>query len=555
MYGHIEYVRDLQYKVKSLQSQVDGFKSGAKYDKMRSALRRQLDEKDRIIKSLRQEVVEAHAQTDKVRKCWFEVTDDLEKEYAAALCKKDRELKAMEDRALTAERGRDEFRDRLKEKIREFYLVGTELEEEKGRNKKLMAQLNRDYENSSIPSSQKPNHKKIANNREKTDRKPGGQPGHEGHGRKRQTPTRVIPIPAPEEYTNSPDYRPTGRMIRKQVIGLSVSVSCDEYVTEEFRHVHTGRRVHAQFPPSVVDEVNYGGSVKAFAFLLNSNCCVSIDKTRSFISDITDGDLNLSKGMISGLCKEFARNTGAEQSKAFSDLLLSPVMNTDCTSARVGGRSAQVYVCATPDVVMYFAREHKGHEGVKGTPVEDYQGILVHDHDKTFYNYGTGHQECLSHPLRYLKDSMDNEPGLNWNTQMRELMRGMVHYRNGLYADEDPDPDKVTGIEAKYTEVLNVAKKEYEYEPPSGYYRDGYNLYRRLDEYMENHLLFLHDKRVPSDNNLAERLLRIYKRKQKQAITFRSFENLEYLCRSMGVLASLSSQNQNLYKNVAAIFN
>jgi hypothetical protein len=365
----------------------------------------------------------------------------------------------------------------------------------------------------------------------------------------------VIAIPAPEGYANSPDYRLTGRVITKQMIALNVSVSCDEYVTPEFRRVSTGQRVHAQFPPGVIDDVNYGGSVKAFAFLLNSNCCVSIDKVRFFLSDLTDGALNLSKGMISGLCKEFAENTSAEQSKAFSDLLLSPVMNTDCTSARVGGRSAQVYVCATPDVVMYFAREHKGHEGVKGTPVEDYQGILVHDHDKTFYRYGTQHQECLSHPLRYAKDSIGNEPGLTWNTQMSGLIREMVHYRNNLDTDEEPAPGKVTEFEARYMQILNVAKEEYEYEPPSDYYREGYNLYRRLDDYMENHFLFLHNKRVPSDNNLSERLLRIYKRKQKQAITFRSFESLEYLCLSMGVLASLSSQNQNLYKNVTDIFN
>ena len=55
------------------------------------------------------------------------------------------------------------------------------------------------------------------------------------------------------------------------------------------------------------------------------------------------------------------------------------------------------------------ARCKKGHDGIKGTVVEDYQGTLVHDHDVTFYKYGTGHQECLAHVLRYLKDSMDNE--------------------------------------------------------------------------------------------------------------------------------------------------
>jgi hypothetical protein len=259
--------------------------------------------------------------------------------------------------------------------------------------------------------------------------------------------------------------------------------------------------------------------------------------------------------MINGLCKRFAENTGAKQSKAFSDLLRSPVMNTDCTSARVGGKNVQVYVCATPDIVMYFAREHKGHEGVEGTPVFDYQGIVVHDHDKTFYNYGTGHQECLTHVLRYLKDSMDNEPRLKWNTQMRELVREMIHYRNSLEPDEDTDPVNVTDFEARYMQILDIAKEEYDYEPPNHYYKDGHNLHKRLDEYMKNHLLFLHDKRVPSDNNLSERLLRVYKRKQKQVMTFRSFESLEYLCLCMGVLASLSSQDQNLYKNVSAIFN
>ena len=38
-----------------------------------------------------------------------------------------------------------------------------------------------------------------------------------------------------------------------------------------------------------MDEVNYGGSVKAFLFLLNSDCCTSIDKSRKFLSDLTDG--------------------------------------------------------------------------------------------------------------------------------------------------------------------------------------------------------------------------------------------------------------------------
>ena len=80
--------------------------------------------------------------------------------------------------------------------------------------------------------------------------------------------------------------------------------------------------------------------------------------------------------------------------------------------------------------VLYFAREKKGHEGVKGSVTEDFQGILVHDHEITFYKYGNAHQECLAHVQRYLKDSMENEPSLIRHRKMRELIREMVHYRN-----------------------------------------------------------------------------------------------------------------------------
>ena len=177
--------------------------------------------------------------------------------------------------------------------------------------------------------------------------------------------------------------------------------------------------------------MNYDGSIRVFLFLLNNDCCASIDKSRKFLSDLTGGKLNISKGMISRLSREFALKTEPERRAAYADMLFSPVMHTDCTNARENGKGCYVYICATPDgKALYFARAKKGHEGVKGTVAEDYQGILVHDHDITFYSYGTDHQECLAHVLRYLKDSMDNEPGRAWNKEMHGLIQEMIHFRN-----------------------------------------------------------------------------------------------------------------------------
>ena len=260
--------------------------------------------------------------------------------------------------------------------------------------------------------------------------------------------------------------------------------------------------------------------------------------------------------MINRLGKEFAQKTEQEQRALFADMLCSPVMHTDCTNAKENGNNAYVYVCATPDGnVLYFAKQKKGHDGVKGTPVEDYQGILVHDHEKTFYNYGSEHQECLAHVLRYLKDSMSNEADLEWNREMYALLREMVHYRNSLVPGIEPDAGMVEKYEERYDEVLRKAKKEYEYIPPSDYYRDGYNLYRRLEEYKENHLLFLHDPRVPATNNEAERLLRNYKRKQQQAVTFRSFDTISQLCQCMSMLVLMRrNEENNLFDRVSQIF-
>jgi hypothetical protein len=549
-----EYVTNLQYKVQSLISQVQSFESGEKYVSMGANFQRQLATKDREIKKLKLEIANARRETVTARNHWLQVMDDLQMEHAKEMRGEERAQKALEERVLRAEKRADDLKDENLALKRECYAVKTELEEERAKNQKLIAQINRSHENSSIPSSQKPNRKAISSNREKSGKAPGGQFGHEGHGRKKQTPTTVIELPAPDEYANNPDYEPTGRTIRRQRVGLKVLPYTEEYVAVEFRNKKTGRLVYADFPVGVENDVNYDGSVKAFAFLLNNYCNVSMDKTREFLSELTDGALQISKGMICGLSKAFSEKSKAEQSDIFLNLVAAPVLHVDFTSAKVNGKNVNVAVCATPQNAAYFAREHKGHAGIKDTPAEFNSNILVHDHDKTFYSYGRLHQECLIHILRYLLDSIQNEKNLTWSAMMRELLREMIHYRNNLDPDEDLDPTKVEAFEERFGQILDIADREYEYEPPSKYYKDGFNLKERLREFREAHLLFLHDKNVPANNNLAERLLRIFKRKQRQVMGFRSFDSLEYLCQSLTILAQLRNSDANLFESVSHIF-
>lgn len=552
-----EYITTLEYRLKAANAQIHAFESGEKYIRMQEEYRKELRSLERKIRRLEDELSRAHRETVSVRDQWFEIFEELQKECDRKLSALRKKFEQMEKHAIKAERQRDAAQDKVTKQRRKIYALETALEEEKGKNLKLRAQLNRDHENSSTPSSKIRHPKKISNGREKSGRKPGAKPGHPGHGRKKQNPTTgPVLLPPPQKVLEDPDFKKTSKTIVKQLVNIRTVLEVIEYHADVYYNPKTGERVHAEFPAGVVDDVNYGGSIKAFLFLLNNGCCTSIDKSRKFLSDLTDGRLNISKGMVNKLSREFAEKTEQERKTMFADLLLSPVLHMDCTNAKENGKQVNVFVCATPDgKAMYFARRKKGHEGVKGTPVEDYQGILVHDHEKTFYNYGADHQECLAHVLRYLKDSIDNEADRTWNKEMRALIQEMIHYRNGLPMEAAPDTEKVEGFEERYRAILRKAKEEYEYVPASKYYKDGYNLYLRMEEYMSNHLLFLHDHRVPATNNESERLLRRYKRKQQQAVSFRGFESIEYLCQCMSVLIELrQNEESNLYNRVSQIF-
>ena len=132
---------------------------------------------------------------------------------------------------------------------------------------------------------------------------------------------------------------------------------------------------------------------------------------------------------------------------------------------------------------------------------------------------------------------------------------GKIHFTNNSLQGASPDDKKVNGFEDRYRAILLKAKEEYEYVPASEYYKDGYNLYLRMEEYMSNHLLFLHAHRVPTTNNESERLLRQYKRKQQQAVTFRRFESIEYLCQCMSMLIQIhQNEGANLFSRVSQIF-
>ena len=427
-------------------------------------------------------------------------------------------------------------------------------EDKDGQIAKLKAQINRDFHTSSSPSSQFPNRAPIQNGREKTGRKQGGQRGHKGHSRKQlKTTEPIVNLAFPDDVMKNPeDYEYVGVKARK-LVDIETKVHVTEVHSAVFRNKLTGKEVYRDFPDGMENEINYGAGLKAYCNLMNNYLNVPLRKCASFLNDITHGTIEIAPSTIFSLGRAFSKRTKKERGKIFINLLNSPFMHSDATTIRICGVLYFVYVSSNGKDVLYQFRRKKGDEGIKGTPVEEYLFVLIHDHDVTYFKYGGKHQKCEAHEARYVKDSMANEPDLEWNKLMDEHLKWIIHnFKIGNLADDE----SIRKAKERYYEILELAMKEYSEMPETKikYYKHGYNTAKRLKEYGEELLYFLTHPEIPYTNNECERRGRRLKSKMRVIGTFRSFQSaIDYL-KFMSYMETERDTIGNKYEKLVEVF-
>ena len=84
--------------------------------------------------------------------------------------------------------------------------------------------------------------------------------------------------------------------------------------------------------------------------------------------------------------------------------------------------------------------------------------------------------------------------------------------------------------------------------------KDGYNLFKRMYENMEDYVLFLRDASVAPTNNDAERAGRKVKRKAHQVMSFRSLDGLAQFCDGLTIIEFIRGKDENLFEGVTRRF-
>ena len=543
----------LRKKIERLESLEGVTAEKRKYEDQNTALRNKVDILSHRLSSAREKLADENLKRKETLQLVRELrtrkkeSDSAIIRYVDTIAAKDAEIQRLRSRL-------SETEAKLALNVnRRVHDLETRLAKALDRNEKMKIQSSHDFTNSSIPSSMCPNHRKISNSREKTGRKPGAQPGHTGHRRVDLPPSRSLLLPDPDEAASNPNVYPTGRIISKKVADLIFSVEVIEYQAREFRDKKTGRTLHAVFPGGVSDEISYGPRVKSVAGLLNNYYNVSIDKVGEFLSLLSGGSIRPSNGMISELTASFAALTKNARADAQNRLLKSRAMNIDFTGARVNGENKAIMVTADKESILYFARDHKGRQGIDGTFVADYRHTLIHDHDKSFYNYGGSHQECLAHILRYLQDSVESDSSVTWHARMKTLLTVIIHD-----VKSNPGaalaPESVAIYEREYDSLLDLAGKEYGPFAKAFAQQAGFNLYKRLRDYKADTLFFLRHPEVDWTNNRAELELRRFKRKMKQVGAFRSEKSLDDFCCFLSFIENARLNKQCILDSLMSVY-
>lgn len=546
--------------IHALRKQIADLMSGKAYSDLQKRCDRQCSRYERELKRYATEIERLHQQIDRNRNMWFEVFQDVQNECD----KRVKELLAFIEELLCAlknwEQKYEKLQKKYKSKTNEVVEARKETQDQKDLNQKLTAQINQDYKNSSIPSSQTRFRDKVPNNREKTDKKPGGQPGHEGHKRPHfDKPDEVIYLEDDPEIVNNPDYYPVdgeNGLIRKQVVGIRIVPFVTEFVARVYRSRSTGKRVHAPFPNDLILETTYDESIRSLIFVMKNHLNVSEAKISEFISDFTDGVLKPSRGMINGLNKEFALKTEEERKSIFDKLVKASVLYTDFTNVRHNGKLKNVLIITDKGDVLYQFCDTKGDAAIQGTPLEFFMNTLVHDHASVFFHYGNEHQDCGVHKTRRAIGVSQNEPELTWHMKMHDLLKEMNNTRNAAEG-RILSKDQISDFEKRYDAILDIADQEYNDNPPSTYYRDGINLATELRKFKKDVLLFLHNPEVDFSNNVSELLARQIKRHTVMIGTFRGNSNAsgEEYCAAMSILQSAKMKGKKVMNVLNEVFN
>ena len=284
---------------------------------------------------------------------------------------------------------------------------------------------------------------------------------------------------------------------------------------------------------------------------------MSLDGIQNFIYDTTNNNLFTSKGSFYSWNKEIYKlllNTECQQIQ--KELMNAIVLNVDESPIKINGKQYYLHNISDGNHTLQYVTKHRSQEDIDEFGfLKQYKGIIVHDYYKMYYNYGADNAECNVHVLRYL-NAVSEFTNHTWAKKMHDLLLDMKNIKEEYISKRENHISnaKYEEFKSKYLKILSEAREERRKDLfCNAYKKEKINLINRLNEYCDNHLLFLKKFFVPFSNNRAESNLRGIKIKQKTG-KFRSVEGANIYTVIKSCISTYVKNSINLYKSLTSVF-
>lgn len=394
----------------------------------------------------------------------------------------------------------------------------------------------------------------LYNSREKTNRKIGGQKGHQGHSLskdniemlKNQHNIQEVVI----EHTINGNTKNVP--IIKYKLGLAFTPYIEKHI---FNYNESSNEI---LPREFYTDVTYTNELKSLVVFMNVHNVLSINRLTEFFSVISNGIINFSQGTIVNIMTEFSRKGSPSIDNIIKDILGDKTMLTDETTEKLNNKNGYVRNYSTEESVVYKSHYHKGHNPIKDDNIlTRFTGIVMGDHDTTLDSYGSKRIECNVHLGRYTVEITENTFEASWAEKMKTLLETGNNTRKyaKMYGMNGFSDENYEYYSKKFDEIIQEAQEETKNIKSSFYKKKSKNLYKRLEKNKEKHLAYLKDFSLPYSNNTSESDLRIYKIKIKVSGGFRSKKGSDCFADALSIVKTSIKRKENIMQNILNVFN
>jgi transposase len=404
---------------------------------------------------------------------------------------------------------------------------------------------------SNTPPSHQIGRSNSQNFRVKTNRKPGGQSGHEGSTLKiKECPDKTIDYIPQYCYDcgfNLEECAAIFKASRQEVIIPPVQTLYVEHRSYSKVCAHCGKVCTGAMPGHLKGPIQYGAGIGVLVSYLSVYQHIPYYRITVLLKDLFG--LPISEGTVDNLLKRTAQKALPLYDTIRERVQQSHVVGSDETGSRFEGKKGWFHVWQTTGLTFIVASMNRGYQTIKeyfadGFPLTVYVSDCWAAQLKVA---ALAHQLCIAHLLRELRN-FEDALACQWSSAMKQVLQDAIVLKKQMQPkDYLVTTSAVAALEQRLSVLLQADHRTS--------HKKVRAFARRLNKNRSSVFTFLYQLKVPPDNNGSERAIRNVKVKTKMSGLFRTEQGAKHFAIIRSVIDTTIKNTNNVFDALSLLVN